>query len=115
MAKGLSTKTLKSERLSKVDPKELESLEFVNQGVSVPASQIRGSVLDLALKLKIEISHSCGGHGTCGTCRVFIDSIPLAARNEIEAEMAADRQFADNERLSCQVEACAGLKIRTIF
>ncbi len=62
------------------------------------------SLLSLALKRDIPIIHSCGGHGTCGTCRVFIASNEdkLDERNEIEIEMALDRKFAFNERLACQ-------------
>ncbi len=63
------------------------------------------SLLELALKNDIGIAHSCGGMGTCGTCRVKIES-PLEhlnARNKIEQEMATDRGFGPHERLACQL------------
>ena len=65
----------------------------------------------------IELNHSCGGMGTCGTCRVRILSSleslgPLEPRNEIEIEMANDRGFAENERLACQLAIVNGLKFR---
>jgi 2Fe-2S ferredoxin len=78
--------------------------------------EIRGepSVLDLALKNKIPLDHSCGGSGSCGTCRVFIEGGgPVGARNDIEAAMAEDRQFTDFERLACQIEPVDGLVVRT--
>ena len=72
------------------------------------------SLLQLALYNNIEINHSCGGYGTCGTCRVFIDNHhQLPDRNPIEQEMASDRGFEDNERLSCQTLCTQALQIRT--
>lgn len=72
------------------------------------------SVLELAIEKGIEISHSCGGHGTCGTCRVFVEKSvdKLLPRNEIELEMAEDRGFSENERLSCQIHPVPGLVIK---
>ena len=70
------------------------------------------TVLDVILAHKIPIATSCGGMGTCGTCRIEVLEEPdgLSARNEIEEEFARDRGFKDNERLACQIEACVGLK-----
>lgn len=72
------------------------------------------SVLELALENAIELSHSCGGMGTCGTCRVILVDPPedIEERNELELEMAQDRNFEKNERLACQLMARNGLKIR---
>lgn len=74
----------------------------------------RLSVLEAALENKIPINHSCEGMGTCGTCRVFIEEglELLESPNEIEQEMIEARSFEKNERLACQNQACAGLKIR---
>lgn len=72
------------------------------------------SILEVALEHNIDLSHSCEGSGTCGTCRVILLSpeSDVESRNEIEAEMAADRCFAANERLACQLTAKRGLKVR---
>ena len=73
-----------------------------------------GSVLEVALKNKIEISHSCGGMGSCTTCRVILESDPDLAspRTDLESEIAESRGFVDRERLSCQLEPRDGLVIR---
>ena len=64
------------------------------------------SLLELLIKDKASINHTCGGYGTCGTCVVTIDGAHiLSERNNIEFEMATDRGFAENERLACQVLA----------
>ena len=72
------------------------------------------SLLNSLLRQKIPLDHSCGGFGTCGTCRVFVlkGAEGLEPRNEVEIEMAADRGFRDDERLACQTLPCPGLVIR---
>jgi 2Fe-2S ferredoxin len=74
--------------------------------VSVQTSH-ESSLLEDLLKAKIEIDHSCGGMGSCGTCRIFVDNyegkIPDA--NEIEQEMIISRGFSENERLACQIKS----------
>jgi 2Fe-2S ferredoxin len=72
------------------------------------------SVLAVALANGIAISHSCGGMGSCTTCRVFIlpgSQIP-SELTALEQEAAQARGFADNERLACQLEPIAGLIVR---
>ena len=72
------------------------------------------SVLDVALQNNIDLSHSCGGMGSCTTCRVWVESDPtkLAPRNELEEEIATSRGFDERERLSCQIEPHEGLIVR---
>ena len=72
------------------------------------------SLLELAIEHKVEIANSCGGMGTCGTCRVEIESsiVDLPARNEIEQELASDRGFKPEIRLACQLAPQAGLVAR---
>ena len=72
------------------------------------------SVLAVALNNGIEISHSCGGMGSCTTCRVLVEhcSQALPPRNELESDIADMRGFAENERLSCQLPALDGLRVR---
>ncbi|MGE5085273.1 MAG: 2Fe-2S iron-sulfur cluster-binding protein [Bacillota bacterium] len=71
------------------------------------------SVLDVALRGGVTLNHTCGGFGTCGTCRVFVreglENMP--PRNAIEAEMAEERGFKDLERLACQTPPLDGLVV----
>ncbi len=76
------------------------------------------SVLELALKHKIDLDHSCGGSGSCGTCRVFLSWRKIAGaqpvdppRGDVEAAMAEDRSFEPHERLACQIEPVDGMII----
>ncbi len=83
-----------------------------NNHKSIPLSESK-TLLELAIDHKIELNHSCGGHGTCGTCRVIIDNYEdLPARNAIELEMANDRKFNPNERLACQTITNIQLKVK---
>jgi ferredoxin len=72
------------------------------------------SVLEVALKNGIDIGHSCGGMGSCTTCRVIVEHSPepLPPRGELEQETADSRGFADNERLCCQLPPTPGLVVR---
>jgi 2Fe-2S ferredoxin len=80
-------------------------------GFAVGTSQ---SVLEVALKNGIDIGHSCGGMGSCTTCRVFVEFSPepLPERNELEQEIADSRGFSENERLCCQLAPLPGLVVR---
>lgn len=86
------------------------SIKFLPENKLVEASQ-EDSILEAALRAGIEISHSCGGNGTCGTCRVWVrEGLELLPpRNEVEQELANDRAFKAAERLCCQNQACPGL------
>lgn len=63
------------------------------------------TILDLAVENSVEIAHSCGGMGSCGTCRIRVhaDAGLVPVMEEVEAEMAIDREFQSDERLSCQI------------
>lgn len=64
------------------------------------------NLLELLNEHKISINQSCGGFGSCTTCRVLIryseNTLPI--RTEIETERAIERRFCSNERLACQLE-----------
>jgi len=64
------------------------------------------SVLEVALQNHIDLSHSCGGMGSCTTCRVWIESdhTLCSPRNELEEEIASSRGFDERERLACQLD-----------
>ena len=75
---------------------------------------IEGSnLLDTLIANNVSIAHSCGGHATCTTCRVFIQkglencSPPTTEENE----RALERQFEFNERLACQLEVLGDIEI----
>ncbi|MEK2689356.1 2Fe-2S iron-sulfur cluster-binding protein [Bdellovibrio sp. GT3] len=86
-------------------------ITFLPDNRNVLVSQKDQSVLDVAVREGLPLNHTCGGFGTCGTCRVYVreglGSLP--ERNEIEMEMAEDRNFAEFERLACQLEPIDGL------
>lgn len=72
------------------------------------------SLLANLLQNRIEIDHSCGGNGTCGTCRIVIlEGFDKTSEiEEVEAEMRLDRDFDKEERLSCQTFIKGHIKIR---
>jgi 2Fe-2S ferredoxin len=76
-------------------------------------SRIDLTLLEHLNQLNVPIDQSCGGNGTCGTCKVMVleNSQNLSIRNDIEIEMSADRGFTGNERLSCQSYLSGSIKI----
>jgi len=100
-------------RVIRVGSKGSISFKVLPDDKIVPASQ-GDSILDAILKAKIEIDHSCGGMGTCGTCRIYVTSglDKFAERGELEQEIALDREFQPEERLACQNLAMSEIQIR---
>lgn len=89
-------------------------MTFLPEEIVVEASQSDASILDSALRAGLSINHSCGGNGTCGTCRVWVVKglEKMGPRGEIEKEIAEDRGFAPQERLCCQNPPLDGLILR---
>jgi len=89
------------------------SITFLPSKQVVDASQGE-SILEAGLREEVDIPHSCGGNGTCGTCRVWVveglDRLP--PRNDVEQEMADDRQFKPQERLCCQNYPVEGMVLQ---
>lgn len=91
-----------------------KSIQFCVEPLStvIDASQNR-TILESLLDAGIDIDHSCGGNGTCGTCRIRIDDHGkgLHEANETERELRNEIPFHANERLACQTYPCEGLVI----
>lgn len=90
----------------------MKSIRFEIDGQSVEARPGE-SILEASFRTDRPVSTSCGGFGSCGACRIFVDEglERLEPRNEIEAEMAGDRGFLKEERLACQTCPVPGLRI----
>src|SRR5665213_3731323 len=90
-----------------------KKIHFFPMDISAPIGRAK-SVLEVALRANVDIGHSCGGMGSCTTCRVFVEHSPepLPPRGDLEQETADSRGFADNERLCCQLPPLAGLVVR---
>lgn len=77
------------------DPKKLFQIE-VNSDENL---------LSQLLKLGLNVPHSCGGSGTCGTCQfVCQEGLDLIeSPNQVEMEFWNERgETNQNKRLSCQ-------------
>jgi ferredoxin len=96
-----------------VETKPRVSFTILPEKQIVQASQ-GTTILQALLDSKVQIDHSCGGMGTCGTCRLWVEEGLglLGPRTEAENEIAEDRQFSKNERLSCQCEVQEGLVLK---
>ncbi len=82
------------------------------------------TLLEAARRLGVEIESICGGHQTCGKCKIVVEegefskfavrssADHLTARPEREQEYALRRNFAANERLSCACQITGDLVIR---
>ena len=92
---------------------ESKSFKITLSSTQKSLSTAQTSLLEALNENDIEIHQSCGGMGSCGTCRVLIkhNPNPLPPRNSIEQEMADDRGFSDDERLSCQLAIKSDLTI----
>ena len=102
MALSKSTRELQHQELKLVDNVGDEHLLKIKAS---KGSAVK-SLLDIAVENSVDLPHSCGGMGSCGTCRVrlIVTKGPTPERGDVEAEMASERGFLDDERLSCQLE-----------
>lgn len=75
----------------------------LDQMTSIPVD-VKRSLLQNLLDHHINIPHSCGGHGTCGTCRITVlDTQDVLPPDEVEQEFWAERRQNDtHQRLACQ-------------
>lgn len=91
----------------------VKKITVLNEDLDLPFTE-ESSLLELLLKNDIDIDHSCGGMGSCGTCRIIVQSDleTLPERNEIEQERANDLSFEKKERLACQLCPQNNLKIK---
>lgn len=90
-------------------------LEIIIENQARVASASQGqTVLEVALSANVDIPHSCGGMGTCGTCRVVVLDHPegLSEPDELEVEIALDRGFSKLERLSCQARLLKSARVK---
>jgi 2Fe-2S ferredoxin len=94
--------------------KKSNQLTFTINQVTLRATHGE-TILEACLRNHFDIDHSCGGMGTCGTCRVVVEKgLELfEAPEEIEQEIIRDRQFQQNERLSCQNKVKNDLVLKT--
>ncbi len=81
------------------------------------------TLLEAARRLGVEIESICGGHQTCGKCKVVVEEgefpkfavrsamAHLTPPPEREQSYAARRNFAPQERLSCACQVLGDLVI----
>lgn len=60
------------------------------------------SLLRCAHELGVGIAATCGGHGTCGRCRVILVRGHLSEPTSIEHELISSCDLANGVRLACQ-------------
>lgn len=71
------------------------------------------TTLDVARRHNIDLPHSCGGMGSCTTCRVILVNSPAGTqpRTALEKEIATERNFTKQERLACQLTPTDGMEV----
>ena len=87
-----------------------------------PSSEVAGSgtvpegvsILKAAKTLDIDIDHFCGGHASCGTCRVTVvdGGRSLSAMRGMEEMTLGASGIAKNQRLACQALVLGAATVR---
>ena len=92
-----------------VSTKTLTILGYL-KSISFKANE---NLLDILNANKVSINQSCGGNGSCTTCRIITHSEGqfFSERNELEIELASERSFLSNERLACQTRLLESVTI----
>lgn len=71
-------------------------------------------ILDILNAHKVNISQSCGGSGTCTTCKIEIlkGQENVSQPSGFELEIYQERGFDTNQRLACQTEIYDSAEIK---
>lgn len=90
----------------------MPTVVFVNEGRAgtFPAGT---TLLAAALDLGVNISHICGGHGICSTCRVEVVAGPgnLSPINPQEVAY----ELGERGRLGCQARMTGNVGVRVLM
>ena len=65
------------------------------------------SILSAAARGEVDLTHRCGGHARCGTCRVTVEegAAHLTPVGAAEARVLKVLKAAPDQRLACQAWA----------
>ncbi len=97
MGLSKSRRELKHQELRLIDSSGDELLLKVKPGKTL---------LENAVDNSVDMPRSCGGMGSCGTCRVrlTVKQGPVPEHGDVEKEIAQEKGYSHDERLSCQIE-----------
>ena len=90
----------------------MPTVVFVNEGRAgtFPAGT---TILAAALDLGVNISHICGGHGICSTCRVDVVAGPGNLSPINPQEIAYE--LGERGRLGCQARVTGSVGVRVLM
>jgi ferredoxin len=92
-----------------------KTLHILPNNISIEFN-VGDNLLDTLNASKVSISQSCGANGTCTTCRVFVlEGLQnCSPREALEQERADERNFQENERLSCQTQLYGNVHVQIL-
>jgi ferredoxin len=89
----------------------MPSVRFVNEAIAVEAPE-GTTVLSAALSRGVRIGHTCGGEGSCSTCRVAVIA-GAGNLSPINIKEIANC-LAPGERLACQARLRGDVTVRVL-
>jgi len=93
------------------DPNRSFHIEFepVGRRGQCPVGQ---SLLDSAQQLGVGLASLCGGHGTCGSCKVQIIDGTLSEPSSAEQQQLSAQEITEGYRLACQAYPTSDCRLR---
>lgn len=93
-------------------PDSTKTLTILNNSEEISFNK-KINLLELLNANNISINQSCGGNGSCTTCRFFVRENPqnLSEISELELERRSERNFSKDERLACQTDLLGSVSI----
>lgn len=82
--------------------------EPIGKRVSVAAG---ATLLDAAQAAGVGIVSLCGGHGTCGRCRVMVMQGDVSPRSEADEHFFSDLELSSGQRLACRTHVLGDVKV----
>jgi len=70
------------------------------------------SLLDSAQQLGVGLTSLCGGHGTCGSCKVQIIDGTVSEPTSVEQQQVSAQEITEGYRLACQTYPTSDCRLR---
>ncbi|WP_425538844.1 ASKHA domain-containing protein [Microaceticoccus formicicus] len=87
-------------------------IKIVNTGLVIESE--KGNLLDILIENQIFVNNPCNGRGTCGKCKVKIESAQEIKIDNADLRLLKDHELREGIRLACTHEVDSDITVTTL-